>query len=77
MKLVIELKILPVDKKGRSGVTTFHEASRALRALCRDFDAEAGGAELEWSKGKGFYPLYDYDSPEKVEPVVGKWKVTR
>lgn len=68
--LVIELNIIPVDEEGK-GVTTYHDAARALRALARDFEAEAIGAEL-------LYPDEKFPSGEVKDErrnAVGRWRV--
>lgn len=69
-RLVIELKILPIDTKG-IGVTTYGDAAKALRALAEDFEAEAPGAELaladeKYPSGEVFHSNGD---------SVGTWRV--
>jgi hypothetical protein len=71
VKLVIELKVLPHGKKRGKGVTTFHEVSRALRSLCRDFDHDFARVRGDFGD-----QVWDYDAP-KGDEVVGKWKVKR
>lgn len=73
MKLVIELKVLPIDKKG-VGVTTYHEAARSLRSLARWFESEAPGAELALHNAHG--SVIDHDDPDGRKQV-GSWKVVR
>ena len=73
--LVVELNLARVDEDSAGALVTFHEAARALRALGRDFEAEAGGAELLFPEGKPFTGVvYDRDGDEAV---VGTWRVKR
>lgn len=75
MRLVIELKILPVDKVG-VGVTTYLDAARALRALTSKFEAEALGGELEHEL-KSKHNGGTVEASPWHSTVVGSWKVVR
>lgn len=78
-RLVIELKVIEVDRSG-IGITTYHDGARVLTRLAKDWRGEAPGAELAHEYGMrqlGRGRVYDRENGTGQVVIVGDWRIEK